>query len=53
VTQLPRDAEYYSVTAVSCPAVAVCYAAALKDTDLQLKGNQPQTPFVLLSYTAP
>jgi photosystem II stability/assembly factor-like uncharacterized protein len=53
VTQLPRDAEYYSVTAVSCPAVAVCYAAALKDTDLQINGNQPETPFVLLSYTAP
>jgi hypothetical protein len=53
VTQLPRDAEYYSVTAVACPAVAVCYAAALKDTDLQINGNQPETPFVLLSYTAP
>jgi len=53
VSQLPPGTEYYSVTAVSCPAVAVCYAAALKDTNPQVKGSQPQTPFVLLSYSAP
>ncbi len=52
VSQLPLGAEHDPVTAVSCPSVTVCYAAALNNTKPQLKGSQPQTPFVLLSYSA-
>ncbi len=51
VSQQPPGTEYYPVTAVSCPTAAVCYAAALNNTNP--KGSQPQTPFMLLSYSAP
>jgi photosystem II stability/assembly factor-like uncharacterized protein len=53
VSQLPPGIAYDPVTAVSCPAVTVCYAAALNSTSPQPKGSPPQqTPFVLLSYAA-
>jgi photosystem II stability/assembly factor-like uncharacterized protein len=52
VSQLPPGAGHDPVTAVSCPSVTVCYAVALNSTNPQLKGSQPQTPFVLLSYSA-
>jgi len=52
VSQLPLRTEHDPVTAVSCPSVRVCYAAALNNTNPQQKGSQPQTPFVLLSYSA-
>jgi photosystem II stability/assembly factor-like uncharacterized protein len=51
VSQLPPGAQYDPVTAVSCPSVTVCYAAALSNTNRQPKGSQAQTPFVLLSYS--
>jgi hypothetical protein len=50
--QLPPGTEYDPVTAVSCPSVTVCYAAALNNTNPEAAGSQPQTPFVLLSYSA-
>jgi photosystem II stability/assembly factor-like uncharacterized protein len=53
VSQLPPGTEDDAVTAVSCPSVTVCYAAALNSTNPQPKGSQLQTPFVLLSYSAP
>jgi photosystem II stability/assembly factor-like uncharacterized protein len=51
LSQLPPGTEHDSVTAVSCPSVTVCYAAALNPNP-QPKGSQPQTPFVLLSFSA-
>jgi photosystem II stability/assembly factor-like uncharacterized protein len=52
LSQLPPGVQYDPVTAISCPSVTVCYAAALNNSSPQLKGSQPQTPFVLLSYSA-
>jgi photosystem II stability/assembly factor-like uncharacterized protein len=49
LSQLPPGVQY--VMAVSCPSVTVCYAAALNNSSAQPKGSQPQTPFVLLSYS--
>jgi photosystem II stability/assembly factor-like uncharacterized protein len=51
LSQLPPGTEHDTVTAVSCPSVTVCYAAAL-NANPQPKGSQPQTPFVLLSFSA-
>jgi photosystem II stability/assembly factor-like uncharacterized protein len=52
VSRLPPGTGDDPVTAVSCPSVTVCYAAALTNTNPQPNGSQPQTPFVLLSYSA-
>jgi photosystem II stability/assembly factor-like uncharacterized protein len=53
LSPLPAGVQYDPVTAVSCPSVTVCYAAALNNSSPQPEGSQPQTPFVLLSYSAP
>jgi hypothetical protein len=52
LSQLPPGTQYDAVTAVSCPSMTVCYAAALSNMNPEPEGSQPQTPFVLLSYSA-